>query len=162
MGDYIPAKLGMDSGEKPIFMRVQNEYPDNESLVFIFENGKGVKIPLSSYDTKGNRRKLVGAYSDASPIVGVLHEASEPIEILMVNSANKAISFKSSLITTKTTRTANGSTLMTLKKGQKVVKITTNPGEIEAAKGCRKTKLPATGSPLSSKKAAQEQIEMDI
>ena len=80
----------------------------------------------------------------------------------MVNSANKAISFKSTLITTKTTRTANGTTLMTLKKGQKVVKVTANPDEIEAAKGCRKTKLPATGAPLSSKRQIQEQIELDI
>ena len=61
MGEYIPAKLGMDEGERPVFMRVQNGYPEGESFVFIFENGKGVRVPASAYETKGNRRKLINA-----------------------------------------------------------------------------------------------------
>ena len=74
MGEYLPAKLGMDDGEKPMFMRVQSGYPDNEYFVFIFENGKGVRIPASTYETKGNRRKLINAYSTASPLCGVFYE----------------------------------------------------------------------------------------
>ena len=66
MGDYIPAKLNMDEGEKPVFMRIQKGYPAGENFVFIFENGKGVRVPVSAYETKGNRRKLVNAYSSAS------------------------------------------------------------------------------------------------
>lgn len=148
MGAFIPAELGMDNGEKPIFMKVQDSYPDNENMVFIFENGKGVKVPMSSYDTKGTRRKLQNAYSDVSPIVAVFYE-KEPFEIMMINSAKKAIIFKSSLIPVKTTRSAGGVTLMTLKKDQKIVSAISDEKEkFEDTKGYRKYKLPATGTNL--------------
>ena len=148
MGVYIPAELGMENGERPIFMRVQNGYPENENMVFIFENGKGVKVPVSAYDTKGTRRKLQGAYSAASPIVSVFYE-TEPFEIMMTSSANKAIIFKSSLIPVKSTRSAGGVTLMTLKKDQKIVTaISDENGKFEDTKGYRKLKLPAIGTTI--------------
>ena len=51
MGDFIPVKLGMDSGEKPIFMMLHKGYAENANFVYIFENGKGVRIPATSYKT---------------------------------------------------------------------------------------------------------------
>ena len=149
MGAFIPAELGMESGEKPIFMKVQTSYPENENMVFIFENGKGVKVPMSAYDTKGTRRKLQGAYSSASPIVAAFYE-KEPFEIMMTSSANRAIIFKSSLIPVKTTRSAGGVTLMTLKKDQKIVAAVSDAnGKFEDTKGYRKYKLPAIGTVIS-------------
>ncbi len=149
MGAFIPAELGMENGEKPIFMKVQNEYPENENMVFIFENGKGVRVPISAYDTKGTRRKLQGAYSAVSPIVAVFYE-KEPFEIMMISSADRAIVFKSSLIPVKTTRSAGGVTLMTLKKDQKIVSASADFAEnFGDTKGYKKLKLPAVGTILS-------------
>ena len=149
MGAFIPAELGMENGEKPIFMKVQNEYPENENMVFIFENGKGVRVPISAYDTKGTRRKLQGAYSAVSPIVAAFYE-KEPFEIMMISSADRAIVFKSTLIPVKTTRSAGGVTLMTLKKDQKIVSASADFAEkFGDTKGYKKLKLPAVGTILS-------------
>ena len=69
MGEYVPSKLSMDKDEKPIFMKIQNKYPQKENMVFIFENGKGVRVSVSNYEITGNRRKLTSAFSKSSPIV---------------------------------------------------------------------------------------------
>ncbi len=148
LGDFLPAKLEMDAGEKPIFMRVQSVYPENENFVFIFENGKGTRVPASSYATKGNRRKLIGAYSDVSPLVGMFYE-TEPTDILLESSDKKAIVVKSSLIPIKATRSAAGVNIFTLKKKAKIVRAKTDFEEKFDAKGFRKLKIPATGVPLS-------------
>jgi DNA gyrase subunit A len=161
MGDFLPAKLGMESGEKPIFMRVQKDYPDNEHMIFIFENGKGVRVPLASYETKSVRRKLQGAYSEASPIVAAFYEEKDkPMDIMMINSADRAIIFKSSLIPVKTTRTAGGVSLMTLKKDQKVVSATVDLDD-QDDKGYRKYKLPATGTVIAEKDIKAMQLKID-
>ena len=164
MGDYIPAKLGMDEGEKPIFMQINKGYPDNEFFVFIFQNGKGVRVPLSAYETKGNRRKLVGAYSDASPIVSVFHEKEkDPFEIMLVNDGDRAIVIKTSLIPIKSTRSAGGITLMTMKKGQRL-EYCINDFEEKfdlSGGGFRKYKLPASGQLLSPKDQKVEQLRIE-
>ena len=151
MGEYLPAKLGMEEGEKPIFMRVQNGYPAGENFVFIFRNGKGVRIPVTAYETKGNRRKLVGAYSDASPICGVFYEKEKaPFEIMLVSDADRAIILKTSLIPLKSTRTSGGVTLMTMKKGQELRSAVQNIDEkYDKLKGYRKLKIPASGQLLA-------------
>ena len=144
LGDFLPAKLEMDEGEKPIFMKIQNSYPENENFIFIFENGKGVRVPVSSYQTKGNRRKLIGAYSDASPIVSVFYE-TEPIDILIKSTDNKAIVVKSSLIPIKTTRSAAGVNVFTLKKGNKITSAEVGFEDHFDSKGFKKLKIPASG-----------------
>ena len=110
--------------------------------------------------TKAVRRKLQGAYSDASPIVAAFHEGKDPVDIMMINSADRAIIFKSSLIPQKTTRTAGGVALMTLKKGQKIV-----TAKIDLAaqddKGYRKYKLPATGTLLAEKDISAMQLKIE-
>ena len=163
MGDYIPAKLNMDEGEKPVFMRIQKGYPAGENFVFIFENGKGVRVPVSAYETKGNRRKLVNAYSSASPIVGVFYEEEKhPFEVMLVSDADRAIILKTSLIPVKTTRTSGGVTLMTMKKGQKLVRCLKDFEETyENAKGYRKLKIPASGQLLAEKDLRVQQLKID-
>ena len=159
MGDFIPAKLGMDSGEKPIFMKLYAPPTEDENMIFIFENGKGVRVPLSAYETKATRKKLIGAYSDASPIVAVLYE-KEAYDIMMISSDDKAIIFKTSLIPLKTTRTSSGVTLMTLKKGSTVTSVLSDFSEkAEDTKGYRKYKLPATGTLLAEKDIKKQQLK---
>ena len=152
MGEYMPAKLGMDQGEKPIFIKIIKDYPEKHNMVFIFENGKAVRVPITSYQTKGTRRKLVGAYSDASPIVAAFYEEEKkPYDLLIVNNQKKAIVVKTSLIPLKTSRTSAGSTVFTCKKGQKITLVSDKFSEHLDNTGYKKIKIPATGSAISEK-----------
>ena len=163
MGEYLPAKLGMDEGEKPVFIRVQSGYPEDESFVFIFENGKGVRVPASTYETKSNRRKLINAYSSASPICAVFYESEkEPIDIMLVSDADRAIIIKSSLIQRKSTRTSGGTALMTMKKGNKLVRALTDYDEkYSKLNGYRKYKIPASGQLLADEDLGALQLKID-
>ncbi len=151
LGDYLPAKLDFEDGEKPLLIKAINDsFKPEHHIIYVFENGKGVRIPLSAYETKSNRKKLTSAYSAASPVVAAMYE-SETCDVLMGSDAGKGILIKSSLIPEKTTRTAGGVTLFTLKKNQKVV-LAVNGERIskyEGAAKCRKIKVPATGNPLT-------------
>ena len=151
MGQFVPSALKMDPAEKPIFVSLQSEFREGYNYVFIFENGKGVKIPEKAYETSSVRRKLKGIFSTASPIVAVFSEnEKKPYEIMMVTNDNRAIIFKTSLIPTKTTKTSIGVQLMTLKKNQTVVSATASfDGNADNTKGCRKLKLPASGSSIN-------------
>ena len=138
----------MDADEKPILMNIQNKYPAKENFIFLFANGKGVRVSASNYEITGNRRKITSAFSKTSPIVAAFYEKA-PMEILLVSSDNRAIVIKSSLIPLMSTRTSGGSTLMSLKKGQTIVRATTDLSEIsDSEKSLKKIKIPATGVPL--------------
>ena len=146
LGDYIPAKLGFDEGERVVMVKNLTAYPENHYFVYIFENGKAVRVPVSSYETKSARKKLVKAYSNASPLVGAFYE-SEPFDLLIVNSAGKAIYLNTALIPEKATRTAAGVTVFDLKKNQTVVDATRAPeGKYKGYEKCKKIKIPAAGS----------------
>lgn len=148
LGDYVPAKLGFDEGERVMAMRALTSYEKEHYFVYVFENGKGVRIPVSSYETKASRKKLVGAYSDASPLVGAFYEDA-PFDLLLVNDAGKAIYISTKLIPEKATRTASGVTLFSLKKGQKVILATRTPETLyRNFEKCRKIKVPATGTSI--------------
>ena len=163
MGDYLSTKLKMDEGEKPIYMEIRKEYPEGENYIFVFENGKAVRVPVTAYVTKGTRRKLTGAYSDASPIVSVFTDTDKkPIDILMISSQDRAILVKSTLIPVKTTRTSGGVQIMTLKKGATLAKAVTDFGDTyQNAKSYRKLKVPASGTLLEEKNVEIQQIKMD-
>ena len=162
MGDYLSTKLKMDEGEKPVYMEIRKEYPEGENYVFVFENGKAVRVPVTAYVTKGNRRKLTGAYSDTSPIVAVFTDTDKkPVDILMISSQDRAILVKSSLIPVKTTRTSGGVQIMTLKKGATLAKAVTDVESYQNAKSYRKLKVPASGSLLEEKNVEIQQIKID-
>lgn len=150
MGDFLAAKLSFEEEERPIMMKAITEYRPEENFIFIFENGKGVKIPVSAYETKTNRRRLTGAFSNSSPIVAVLYE-HEPMDILIENSLGRAILINSSLIPQKTTRTSVGATLFTMKDGTTVTSVSTGGTiDMEKAAKCRKNKIPATGITINT------------
>lgn len=67
MGEYVPARLGMDAGERPVYMALTEDYAGH--MLFLFENGKCAKVPMQSYATKQNRKKLLNAYSDKAKLV---------------------------------------------------------------------------------------------
>ena len=145
LGEYLPVKLHMDPEEKPVLMTVQNKFPAKESFVFLFANGKGVRISASNYEALAGRRRLTSAYSKTSPIVAAFYEKA-PMDILLVSSDNRAIIIKSSLIPQMATRTSGGVTLMTLKPGQTVVRASLDTESIaDGGKSLKKIKIPATG-----------------
>ena len=163
MGEYLPAKLGMNEGEKPVFIRVQSGYPEDENFVFIFQNGKGVRVPVSAYETKGNRKKLINAYSSASPICAVFYESEKnPVDIMLVSDADRAIIIKSSLIQKKATRTSGGTALMTMKKGNRLVRALTDYDEkYSKLNGYRKYKIPASGQLLADEDLGALQLKIE-
>ncbi len=115
LGDYIPAKLEMDADEKVIFSTPVNDL--NGTLAILFENGKGVSFPMSVYETKGNRRKLTGAFNALSPVAGMfLLEKGEVKEIFMKTRTGRACILKTTLFAEKSTRTSAGNQMMALKK----------------------------------------------
>ncbi len=163
MGDYLPTKLKMDEDEHPVYIEVRNDYPEGENMIFLFENGKGVRVPVTAYVTKGTRRKLTGAYSNASPLVAVFRDTDKtPVDVLMISSADRAILIKSSLIPQKTTRTSGGVQLFTLKRGQTVRTALSDFGDsYQNVKSYRKLKIPATGTLLEEKNIDIQQIKID-
>ena len=151
LGDFIPAKLGFDAGERCIAMKsTANAEEDRGTFVFVFANGKGVRIPADVYATKSNRRKLTGAYSDTSPCLGIFYlpEGTER-DILLVSDAGRGMILSSALIPLKTTRTSAGVQLMTLKSGQQICFASDRFDELfSAPPKLRKTKIPAAAAPL--------------
>lgn len=148
LGEFVPAKLDFDDGEKVIAMRALKGYEPSHNIIYIFKNGKGVKIPVSSYETKANRKKLINAYSDSSPIVAAIYE-SEPFELMIGSKNGKAMIINTKLIPIKNTRTSVGVTLFTLKKDDEVkFAIRDYENEFPDTTGLRKTKIPSAGSTL--------------
>ena len=156
MGDFLPVKLGMDEGERPVMMYPYSQKKDRDNVIFIFQNGKGVKVPAAAYETKSNRRRLTGAYSDAAPLVRAIWE-SEEADVLLVTSDERGILINSKLIPQKTTRSAGGVTLVSLKKKQTLESayIGEQIGKFDVSK-IRKLKIPATPGPMAT------QLSLDI
>ncbi len=161
-GDYVPSKLGMADGERAVMVNIQNSYPEKDHFVMLFENGKGVRVSASAYEMKGNRKKLTGAYSSTSPLVGIFYErGNKPLELFLTNSDNRGIQIKSALIPEMSTRAASGVQIMQLKKGAKltraeVISPDKQADRLEAAKGYRKLKVPATPAEITDKMLLEE------
>ena len=161
MGDFLPGKLGMEDGERPIFMRLlTEEFGEDEHFIFLFANGKGVRVPLSAYQTKSARRKQSGTYSTASPIVAAFC-TTEPIDLLLVNSVQKAILIKSSLIPLMATRTAGGVQLMTMRGDVTLTAALADFEDKYDTRGCRKLKIPAAGVAVTPRNGAGEQPTLE-
>lgn len=110
LGEYIPAKAGMDEGENAIYMVPTTDYQGY--MLFLFENGKAAKVELSAYATKTNRRKLVGAYSDKSPLVAVMY-LKEDRDLLLTGTNGRLLLVNTGAVPDKATRTTQGVFVMT-------------------------------------------------
>lgn len=121
IGEYLPNLLSMEPGEKIIYTVVTADY--SGSMLFTFENGKCAKVELKNYATKTNRRKLVGAYSDKSPIIDI-RLLKEDIDIAILADNNKLFCVNTEKIPLKATKSTQGVQVMTLgKRGAKVCKV---------------------------------------
>ena len=117
LGDFLPQTLGMDPGEIPFAMVDPLDYKG--FLLFVFENGKVARVDLAAYQTKTNRRRLTGAYSAKSPLIAVVALTSEA-EVVLYSASGRALSVKSSLLSSKPTRDNQGVQVMKLKKGDTI------------------------------------------
>ena len=149
MGDYVPTKLQMDDDEHVVGCKMIYELIKEHHMVYVFENGKGVRVSLGAYETKSKRRKITGAYSAESPLVGAIYEADKPVNIFIRSDGDRGMLIKSSLIPEKNTRTASGIQIMKLPKKVKIDLVTDRIDEMgpDALK-CKKLALPSTGAPL--------------
>ncbi len=160
LGEYIPSKLKFDEGEGVLLMYPLRDYSPDTNIVFIFENGKGVKVSLANYETKSNRKKLTNAYSTTSAPVAAFIE-KEPFDIMMLNSNDRAIVISTSQIPLKTTRTSQGIALFTLKAGQNITSSKKNPETLfENPSRYRRQKLPSTGIVLSDADSGSAQLKL--
>ncbi len=150
LGDYIPAKLGFDEGERAVAMTALTDYAEAGSVLLFFKNGKGVKLALSLYETKANRRRLTGAFSAVAPLASAVFvgRGEKERDLLAVSNQGKAIVFSSALVPEKATRTSQGVGLMTLKAGGELRFVTEAVAEYAPNGRYKKLKLPSAGTAL--------------
>ena len=160
LGDYLPQKLGMDPGETVLQVLLPGDYKG--FVLFFFENGKAAKVPLSAYETKTNRRRLTGAYSDKSPLVTAM-VVDKDIQVALYSTDSRAMIISTALLTPKTTRNTIGVSVMSLKKkaALKQVLPLEESGVVNASRyRCRN--IPAAGALLKEEDSQEKQISLDI
>ena len=154
LGDYVPSKLDMEPEETVSYMALLKEY--SGYMIFFFENGKVAKVDISAYATKTNRKKLIKAYCDKSPLVAALYIAQDT-ELVLVSSAGRHLLFNTASISSKTTKDTQGVAVFTLKKGQRL--MTVRPyveGEFAKPYRYRTKTLPSTGALLSAEDSGEQ------
>lgn len=158
LGDYVPAKLGMDEGENAVYMVATKDYKG--ILLFAFENGKLAKVPLEAYQTKTNRKKLTGAYSDKSPLAGMVF-FTEDKEFLLKASSGRMLLVHSGAINLKTTRSTQGVAVMKLKKGHRLFEISEYvEGTFAKPQRYRTKTLPTLGAMPANEDSTDEQLTL--
>ena len=158
MGDYIPARLGMEEGELPLYLVVTKDYAGH--MLFFFENGKVAKVELAGYQTKTKRKKLLAAYSDSSPLVGIF-AVTEDKEFLMRATNNRTLIFHSGALNPKTTKNTQGVQVMTLRKGLGITLAAEfAEGMLVNSHRFRTKTLPAAGSFPRSEDEGEEQLSL--
>lgn len=158
LGEYVPAKLGMDEGENAVYMVATKDYKG--MLLFAFENGKLAKVPLEAYQTKTNRKKLTGAYSDKSPLAGMVF-FTEDKEFLLKASSGRMLLIHSGAINLKTTRSTQGVAVMKLKKGHRLFEISEYvEGTFAKPQRYRTKTLPTLGAMPANEDSTDEQLTL--
>ena len=154
LGEYVPAKLGMEDGENIVKTIVAKDYTG--FLLFCFDNGKVAKVPMSAYETKTNRKKLINAFSDKQTLVDIMY-FTENTDIVLISNVNRAVVVNTSQISEKTTKNSIGVQVQTLKKNQTVKScITLEAAQLENSSKFRTKNIPAAGSFLKENDIAQQ------
>ena len=158
LGVYLPTKLQMEEGENIVTMLDPGDYKGH--LIFFFENGKAARVELSAYETKTNRKKLINAYSDKSPLKSVLLISGET-DLCCYSSDDRALVFNTSLLQPKTSRTAQGVAVMSLKAKRSLVRARPLEGtEIKNVSRYRVRSLPAAGALLRPEDREEQQMTL--
>ena len=155
LGDYLPQKLGMEPEEKVIQVVLAGEYKG--FILFFFENGKVARVPLSAYETKTNRRKLTGAYSDKSVLVKAMALDTDT-QMAVYSSDGRAAIFTTAQLLPKTTRNTQGVAVLTLKKKAVLTDavLLEESGIVNQSRYRTKT-IPSAGALLKSEDSVEKQ-----
>ena len=160
LGDYLPTKLGFDDGELVTAVCLPGDY--SGFMLFAYENGKVGKVALSAYDTKSNRRKLTGAYSDKSPLKGVLC-LHEDADLVLYSTDGRALVLNSALLSVKSTRSTIGVATLTLRKKALLDHIRLLEGSgIQNISRYRSRSVPAAGAILKDDDLEDVQLTMEL
>lgn len=160
LGDYLPQKLAMDQGENVRAVVFAGDYKG--FLLFFFENGKAAKVPLSAYETKTNRKKLTGAYSDKSPLAAVLSFAEEN-QVAVYSSDGRCCVISTALLLLKTTRNTQGVAVLTLRKKAVLSRAAVlEDSGIENAARYRCKTLPSAGALLKEEDTGNKQVAFEV
>ena len=160
LGDYLPSKLGFDQGENLL----QVIFPGDSKgfVLFFFENGKVAKVPLSAYETKTNRKKLTGAFSDKSRVVKILSLESDA-QIALYSTDGRAMIFSTADLLPKTTRNTIGVAVMSLKKKALLQNaLLLEESGIENVSRYRMKSIPAAGALLRPEDSQEKQAAFDV
>ena len=158
LGVYLPSRLQMDDGENVLTMVAPGDY--KRQLLLVFENGKVARLECSAYETKTNRKKLVNAYSDKSPLAAVIPLDGET-DIACYSSDDRALVFNTSLLQTKTSRTTQGVGVMSLKAKRALVRaVPVSETQIKNISRYRVRSLPAAGAVLKPEDREEQQLSM--
>lgn len=148
LGEYIPSKLEMDEGENAIFMVITRDYQG--FMFFLFENGKAAKVNLSSYATKNNRKKLIKAYSDKSPLHSIEY-LNEDSQLVIETTGGRCLLFDTAMILPKAMKDTQGVACITIKKNQKLASLRFySEGEFAKPTRYKAKNLPSAGAVLSN------------
>ena len=158
LGDYLPAKLGLDAGENVIFLCLPGDY--SGSLLFAFENGRVARVSLSAYATTSNRRKLTGAYCEKFPLVQILPLA-EDRELALLTNEPRALLVHTALLAPKTTRGTQGVQVMNIKPKYHLERLANvaDTGITNQARYRTRT-IPAAGALLRPEDSEEKQLEL--
>ena len=158
LGDYLPAKLGMDAGENVIWLCLPGDY--SGSVAFFFENGRAARVALSAYATVSNRRKLTGAYCDKFPLVCAVH-LTEDTELALETNEPRALLVHTALLSPKTTRSTQGVQVMNIKPKYRLEKVlpAVECGIVNGARYRTRT-IPAAGALLKPEDSEEKQLEL--
>ena len=158
LGVYLPTRLQMDEGENIISMIDPGDYSRN--LLLIFENGKVARIDMAAYETKTNRRKLVNAYSDKSPVKAVM-VIGEEMDVACYSSDDRVLVFNTAQLQVKTSRSTQGVAVMTLKAKRTLVKaVPVKDSAITNLARYRVKNLPGAGALLKSEDRVEQQLSL--
>ena len=160
LGDYLPQKLGFETGENMVALVFCGDYKG--FVLFFFENGKVAKVPLSAYETKTNRKKLTGAYSDKSPLVkAAVLDTDE--QMVVYSTDGRAAIFSTAQLLPKTTRNTQGVAVLTLKKKATLqdALLLADSGIVNQSRYRSKT-IPTAGAVLKEEDSAEKQQSFDV
>ncbi len=160
LGDYLPQKLGFEAEEKVVQVILAGDYKG--FVLFFFENGKVARVPLSAYETKTNRKKLSGAYSDKSPLVKAVALDAD-VQMAVYSSDSRAAVFSTAQLLPKTTRNTQGVAVLTLKKKAVLsdAVILEQSGIVNVSRYRTKT-IPSAGSLLKAEDSPDKQTSFDV
>lgn len=154
LGDYVPAKLEMEQDEKIVSTVVTTKF--DGYIITLFTNGRVSKVPLSAFETKTNRKKLIKAYSDKYDVCKII-KIDGDCELLLKSSNGRTLLFNTGVIQAKSTKDNGGVAVMTQKKSHYLQEVTLyKEGMLLKPHRYRTRTLPATGSLMSSEEVATQ------